>query len=159
MLTLEDTKDSFVREDRYIVIKRTDLESALKLTTYYTQQQIVRSLDEIAHLVDLARKGREFRTLVVEHDWPEYEPTWKAIQNRVEGTEQFPVSDSRQFTLEDEDIETFRKLVAHRKANLETHIARLDVRLVPPTYRNLVVDYKEQIKKLERLSKKIEEKA
>ena len=33
-----------------------------------------------------ARAGKQqLRCVVVEHDWPEYEPTWAAIERRVDG--------------------------------------------------------------------------
>ncbi|WP_208690938.1 hypothetical protein [Pseudomonas oryzihabitans] len=62
----------FQREDRYIVIKRKDLE---KMTT-----PMAFSLHE---LLNKHLPKREY--LVIESDWPEYEPTWAAIQARVEG--------------------------------------------------------------------------
>lgn len=67
--------DEFQRDDRYIVIKRKDLEKAPTL---------------MAHALRVALNGlREHlpkrECLVIENDWPEYEPTWKAIQARVSG--------------------------------------------------------------------------
>ena len=71
------------REHRYMVFKLTDMEASL------TRQ-------EINLLERLAEKVRDYRThagkqplecVVVESDWPEYEPTWQAIENRMDGTE------------------------------------------------------------------------
>ncbi|HJE71442.1 hypothetical protein [Pseudomonas oryzihabitans] len=61
----------FQREDRYIVIKRKDLE---KVTT-----PMAFSLGEL--LNHLPKR----ECLVIESDWPEYERTWADIQARVEG--------------------------------------------------------------------------
>jgi hypothetical protein len=69
----------FKREFRYAVIKRKDADAAL-------------TLDERATLSDLLWKIECWRQrsgkgtlscVVVEHDWPEYEPTWKAIEARM----------------------------------------------------------------------------
>lgn len=61
-------KMTFEREDRYIVIKRTDL-SAI-------EQQVL-----LGWLSSSRIKTRE--GLVIESDWPEYEPVWKMIEDRV----------------------------------------------------------------------------
>lgn len=75
--------NEFIREDRYIVFKVSDLGNSTKG-------------DEIRRL---AREHTEQRTLkgkkrlecvVVEKDWPEYEPTWKAIEARVTGAQPAP---------------------------------------------------------------------
>jgi len=65
----------FQREDRYIVIKRKDLESTPTLMTH----AFLFALDGL--LEHLPKR----ECLVVESDWPEYGPTWAAIQARVEG--------------------------------------------------------------------------
>jgi|GEM_PF-5528652 len=63
----------FQREDRYIVIKRKDLE---KVPAAYRKDL----LDPLPWLqVHLPR--REF--LVIESDWPEYEPVWAMVQARM----------------------------------------------------------------------------
>ena len=70
----------FKRELRYYVLKRTDIAAALSLKE---QRQLER-------LCDLITDSRKFRgkepleCVVVESDWPEYEPTWAVIQRRVE---------------------------------------------------------------------------
>ena len=63
---------NFQRENRYIVIKRKHLSS-------YVERAIQDLL--IEHGVDTVE------CVVVESDWPEYEPTWKAIQDRMETRE------------------------------------------------------------------------
>ena len=69
-----------IREDRYIVIKRKDVRNAL-------------TDEELGQLQSLLFKVADYRTglgkqpmtcVVVESDWPEYEPTWNAIEDRVE---------------------------------------------------------------------------
>lgn len=70
---------NFKREHRYTVVKNTDALAALTDT-------------EITILHILAAKVGNFREasgkeplecVVVEHDWPEYEPTWGAIKARI----------------------------------------------------------------------------
>lgn len=69
------------RENRYIVCKKKDVQAAL-------------SRDESAALNRLLQKVDRYRLnngkvplvcVVVEWDWPEYEPTWQAIERRVDG--------------------------------------------------------------------------
>lgn len=75
----------FQREDRYIVIKRKDLEAiersgeASDLETHEAVRLLAEALDTLRpHL-----PARE--CLVIESDWPEYEPAWAAIQARMTG--------------------------------------------------------------------------
>lgn len=73
------------RENRYLVIKRNDLAIALKIL----KPELEANLDAVLGVVDMIRKSRGKAPLccvVVEHDWPEYEPTWKAIEERVDNT-------------------------------------------------------------------------
>jgi hypothetical protein len=68
------------REKRYLVIKLSDA------AKYLTPIQI-KSLREVGEQIDYLRalEGKPpMQCVVVEHDWPEYEPTWKAIEQRVD---------------------------------------------------------------------------
>ena len=65
----------FKREDRYIVIKRSDLAN---VPVNYRSALVDPLFNLLAHLPD-----RE--CLVIESDWPEYKPTWAAIEARVPG--------------------------------------------------------------------------
>lgn len=65
----------FVREDRYIVIKRSDL---MKVPVNYRSALVDPMLSLLSHL-----PRRE--CLVIESDWPEFEPAWSAIEARVTG--------------------------------------------------------------------------
>lgn len=79
------------RENRYIVIKRSDLKAALASNRI--------SKTDMADLIELAERVRtqrfvdskaELETVVVERDWPEYELVWKMIASRVDhGDKQF----------------------------------------------------------------------
>lgn len=69
----------FKREERYVVFKLTDLCNSLKgdeirqLAMEYAEQRRL--------------KGKPpLECVVVESDWPEYEPTWKAIEARMTGS-------------------------------------------------------------------------
>lgn len=68
----------FEREQRYVVLKVKDVMQRLSEKDILT---LARILDEI----DAYRKsiGKTLECVVIESDWPEYEPTWKAIEARV----------------------------------------------------------------------------
>lgn len=71
------------REDRYMVFKLSDV------VEHFTKAEAL----HLARLYEIQRVGREaagkaeLRCLVVENGWPEYEPTWKAIEARVTGAQ------------------------------------------------------------------------
>lgn len=70
----------FYREQRYIVLKLSDIERA-----NLTAEERV-ALNAICLRVYAARRasGRpRFGAVVVEAGWPEYEPTWRTIEARV----------------------------------------------------------------------------
>lgn len=70
------------REQKYIVIKMSDFDK-LKYEDQLRLRAIVRRVER-----QRSRDGKEpLKAVVVEHDWPEYEPTWKAIEARVEHDE------------------------------------------------------------------------
>ncbi len=69
------------REYRYIIIKVKDAKE-------YLSESDGEQLDRILNRIDKgrARDGKlPLDCVVVEHDWPEYEPTWAAIAARVDG--------------------------------------------------------------------------
>lgn len=69
------------REQRYVVLKIKDIEAA-GLFPYH-----INAFNEVCDAVSRARisKGKGLlECVVVEKDWPEYEPTWAAIANRVD---------------------------------------------------------------------------
>ena len=68
------------REQRYIVLKLTDVSAALTDADTKALKAICDKVTE--HRV---RRGAAMMDcVVVEHDWPEYEPTWAAIERRVD---------------------------------------------------------------------------
>ena len=73
----------FVREERYIVFKMSELGNSLK------GDEIRRLAREYAEQRRLKGK-KPLECVVVEKDWPEYEPTWKAIEARVTGAQLAP---------------------------------------------------------------------
>lgn len=75
--------NEFTREDRYIVFKLSDVERYL---TDKDRANIAMMKMEIDAGRDCANKP-PFKGLIVEADWPEYEPTWRAIEARVTGAE------------------------------------------------------------------------
>jgi hypothetical protein len=69
------------RENRYIVIKRKDAEAYL---TSLELNILIGIGEQIAKCRRLTARP-ELKCVVVESDWPEYEPTWAAIGQRVDG--------------------------------------------------------------------------
>ena len=73
--------NEFKREERYIVFKMSDM------VEHFTTTEAL----HLARLYEIQRVGRkeagksELECVVVEKDWPEYEPTWQAIEARVTG--------------------------------------------------------------------------
>lgn len=70
-----DMAEKFEREDRYFVLKISDLK---KMPKPYMANLSCPLSDAISHLPD-----REYA--VVESDWPEYEAVWRMIESRVTG--------------------------------------------------------------------------
>lgn len=73
-----------IREHRYFVIKLKDLNAAL--TT--TEIGLLNQLAVKVHKYRVTHQKSPLECVVVESDWPEYEPTWKAIESRVERIQQ-----------------------------------------------------------------------
>lgn len=72
--------DGFKREDRYVVLKRADLER------HATPSQL-RELERICEMIRAGRanEGKRLNSyVVVADDWPEYEGTWVKIQARTD---------------------------------------------------------------------------
>ena len=76
----------FKREERYIVFKLSDVERYL---TAADRSHLAMMKNEIDAGRDCANKP-PFKGLIVESDWPEYEPTWRAIEARVTGAQEQP---------------------------------------------------------------------
>ena len=76
----------FTREERYIVFKVSDIERYL---TDADRSHLAMMKHEIDAGRDCTNKP-PFKGLIVEADWPEYEPTWKAIEARVTGAQAQP---------------------------------------------------------------------
>ena len=71
---------AFQRENRYAVLKWKDVAAALTKA----------ELDDLRHLMwkthdyrEAQGKARYVNCVVVEEDWPEYEPTWLLIEKRM----------------------------------------------------------------------------
>lgn len=69
----------FKREDRYIVIKRSDVDRFWRADV---REQFMAALDRLnAHHVRIPQRSY----VVVESDWPEYALVWQLIEARVSG--------------------------------------------------------------------------
>ncbi len=76
----------FKREPRYVVFKINDIQK-------YLDDKYIADLDEIGATIATARRmeGKPpFNAVVVEQDWPEFEPTWAAIETRMTGQHTHP---------------------------------------------------------------------
>lgn len=76
--------DEFQRESRYIVLKKTDvkeLNTAGLLTI--TDVEILQKILEKIERIRIINGKQALECVVVESDWPEYEATWKSIEDRV----------------------------------------------------------------------------
>ena len=78
-VSVQDERAAFEREDRYIVIKRSDMD---RIPNQKVVHSFLGALGELsAHSVRIPQR----KFLVIESDWPEYDPAWKLIQDRVQG--------------------------------------------------------------------------
>lgn len=76
----ESNAISFHREDRYNVIKYTDLDK-LSHAEMRAASGFLRRIHE-----SVLKEGAPARSfLVIESDWPEYEPVWQMIERRMTG--------------------------------------------------------------------------
>lgn len=76
------TDREFKREERYIVLKLSDVEHAqLSSMERNALKNIIRYVAE--HRQETGKQP--LYCVIVESDWPEYEPTWKAIERRMTG--------------------------------------------------------------------------
>lgn len=81
----------FAREDRYFVFKRSHVAMVLNADE-------IRNLNHIAQVMTEYQKYRRKpanQYVVIESDWPEYEPAWQAIERRCTGVHK---EDSAGFT-------------------------------------------------------------
>ena len=73
----------FKRENRYLVLKRKDIEKYLTNEAKEELENIVMAI-AIGKSPDIdTGADAEVKCVVVEHDWPEYESTWQAIEKRM----------------------------------------------------------------------------
>ena len=101
--------NEFMREEHYIVFKISDVVEHLTTTEAL----------HLARLYEIQRVGRkeagksELECVVVEKDWPEYEPTWKAIEARMKDAQPAPsFADAYQGAMEEVAIWKKRALEA-----------------------------------------------
>lgn len=91
--------DTMKREfDRYIVLKKSD---ALLALDEQDSNDLNRIMRKIARYRE-KRSAMPLECIVVEHDWPEYEPVWRAIEQRVDGPKQLPPMNKSVTTLVNE---------------------------------------------------------
>lgn len=74
------------REARYLVVKKTDMVPALTIM----EMLALHSLCEKIAKNRKAQGKPRLECVVVEADWPEYEPTWRAIERRVDDKNRYP---------------------------------------------------------------------
>ncbi|MDX9716291.1 MAG: hypothetical protein RBT67_02855 [Thauera sp.] len=116
------TKDKFQREERYIVFKLSDVETYL---TDADRAHLAMMKNEIDAGRDCANKP-PFKGLIVESDWPEYEPTWKTIEARVTGAQPAPIIPEGWLRAIDEALVVAHIGVANADDTYEQAKAKLD---------------------------------
>ena len=81
------TKTEFQREERYVVFKLSDV------ANYFYPSEISQlfRLSETQQAQRAVDGKPPLECVVVEKDWPEYEPTWRAIEERVTGAQPAPI--------------------------------------------------------------------
>jgi hypothetical protein len=75
-----DMSTKFIREERYTVLKTTDVQCL-----HEDEQKQLAAIAAKVALWRTANGKAPLECVVVERDWPEYEPTWKGIEARVSG--------------------------------------------------------------------------
>lgn len=78
--------NEFTREARYAVLKSADVMQCLTVSELIELRRIQAKVEE--HRAEIGKPPLD--CVVVESDWPEYEPTWKAIEARVAGAQPAP---------------------------------------------------------------------
>lgn len=70
-------------EERYVVFKSSDL----KHLTYDTLRALNVVCDEVARVRNI-RGNKTLNGVFIESDWPEYEPTVKMLEQRINNTKE-----------------------------------------------------------------------
>ena len=78
--------NEFTREARYAVLKSADVMQCLTVSELIELRRIQAKVEE--HRAEIGRPPLD--CVVVESDWPEYEPTWRAIEASVTGAQAQP---------------------------------------------------------------------
>ena len=78
--------NEFIREARYAVLKNADVMQCLTVSELIELRRIQAKVEE--HRAEIGKPPLD--CVVVESDWPEYEPTWRAIEARVAGAQPAP---------------------------------------------------------------------
>ena len=130
MPTENKPAEPFRREDRYIVIKRTDME---KVPTHLRRNFSGRCRALHEQMLISGAPARSF--LVIESDWPEYEPVWQMIERRMVGQPQVTAADELNALLHWRDKHA--KAIRERDAlqlRLNAAEQRIDELAVPAGY-------------------------
>lgn len=74
------------REDRYIVIKKSDLKAAVKSGRLNPEDlDFINNIQASLTTQRFVDGKSDLECVVVESDWPEYEKVWSMIEDRVDG--------------------------------------------------------------------------
>ena len=84
--------NKFTREARYVVLKSADAMKCLTVSEIIALRRIQAKVEE--HRAKIGKPPLD--CVVVESDWPEYEPTWRAIEARVLGAQSVPEEPANQ---------------------------------------------------------------
>ncbi|MGE6562136.1 hypothetical protein ACQKF2_07565 [Pseudomonas hunanensis] len=109
------------REDRYIVIKRSDLDKIPG-----KQRLEFSKASRIVHDRMFAAGAPPRQFLVIESDWPEYELAWASIEARVLGSDAAPITGSRLLELHSSELRAARMEITTLRAQLAERDSLLD---------------------------------
>ena len=108
----------FEREPRYIVLKMKDIEAYLPPGSF----DLLATLGNAIHEGRMKDGKAPFNAVVVEQDWPEFEPTWQAIEHRMTGN---PIEPRFKIALRVKELELEATLLIHRIQYLEGRCSAL----------------------------------
>lgn len=71
---------NFQREDRYFVLKYSELEKCFSKNDWNLLAELSQKVDSFRRTV---KQKETLRGVFIESDWPEYETVWSMLENRV----------------------------------------------------------------------------
>lgn len=104
-MNTEHQTDKFVPEERYIILKKKDVQR------YFTNhdKEMLRRLVDKANMARIEENRGELRGVVVEDDWPETPVIWSMIEARMTGGVDFVMWQAARIAQLEEQIANLTK--------------------------------------------------